>query len=161
MKNLIPTINQIIQFGLSSSLEVADKEKLLEQNLVRLYSLYFDIAFEYDDAGYPDVDRSGLQDIRSHVQSNFPDFGLYYEMTAISDWDSAKVRPVGDAIDDLSDIIRDLMEIKWRYENNSPANGLWYFQLIFPVHTRDHLLGLLKYLVLLQYAEVEDWPGGR
>lgn len=146
MQSLIPTINQIIQFGLASDLEEANKEKLLEQNLVRLYSLSFDITYEYDEAEYPDFDRSGLQDIRSHVQRNFPDFGLYYEMSAISNWDSAKVRPVGDAIDDLNDIIRDLMEIKWRYENNSPANGLWYFQLIFPIHTQQHLLGLLNYM---------------
>ncbi len=73
MQSLIPTINQIIHFGLASDLEEANKEKLLEQNLVRLYSLSFDITYEYDEAEYPDFDRSDYR-IFEAMSRNFPDF---------------------------------------------------------------------------------------
>ncbi|KUJ53355.1 hypothetical protein [Chryseobacterium sp. JAH] len=52
---------------------------------------------------------------------------------------------IGDAIDDLSDIILDLLQIKWRIENNSPDDGLWYFQLVFSSHTQQHIIDLLSY----------------
>lgn len=53
---------------------------------------------------------------------------------------------IGDAIDDLSDIILDLLQIKCRIENNSPVDGLWYFQLVFSGHTQQHIIDLLNYL---------------
>lgn len=53
---------------------------------------------------------------------------------------------MGDATDDLTDIILDLLQIKWRIENNSPNDGLWYFQLIFASHTQQHIIDLLNYL---------------
>ena len=46
----------------------------------------------------------------------------------------------------LTDIITDLFEIKWRLENNSLADGLWYFELIFKGHTQLHILDLLNYM---------------
>ncbi|WP_165850743.1 hypothetical protein [Chryseobacterium sp. 5_R23647] len=46
----------------------------------------------------------------------------------------------------MSDIILDLSEIKWRIENNSLADGLWYFQLIFAGHTQQHILDLLNFM---------------
>lgn len=41
-----------------------------------------------------------------------------------------KDNAIGDAIDDLSDIIIDLLEIKGRIENNSLADGIWFFELL-------------------------------
>ena len=52
----------------------------------------------------------------------------------------------GDAIDDLLDIIYDLLEIKWRKENNSENDAWWFFELIFYSHTQQHLIDLLNYL---------------
>ena len=42
-------------------------------------------------------------------------------MLDINDLDNFKDMAIGDAIDDLSDIIIDLLEIKWRIESNSLA----------------------------------------
>ena len=64
----------------------------------------------------------------------------------INDIDNIKDNIIGDAIDDLSDIITDLLQIKWRIENNSLANGLWYFELIFYGHTQQHILDLLNFM---------------
>lgn len=146
MKELIPTINEIVKYGLQSNLTVTDKEKLLERHLVKIYDLYFDIEYKFDETDFPDFDKSLLPDIRQNVTSNFTGFGFYKTILDINDIDNLKDNTIGDAIDDLSDIIIDLLEIKWRIENNSLADGLWYFQLIFYGHTQQHILDLLNFM---------------
>lgn len=146
MEELIPTITEIVKYGLQPNLTITDKEKLLERNLVKLYDLYFDIAYEFDDATYPEFDTIQLPDIRQNVASNFESFGFYKSVIDITNMDSLTDHAIGDAIDDLTDIIRDLLEIKWRIEHNGLADGLWYFQLIFQEHTQRHILNLLNYI---------------
>ncbi len=53
---------------------------------------------------------------------------------------------IGDAIDDLTDIINDLLEIKWRFEHTTEKQTLWYFELLIRIHSEQHLVDLLKYL---------------
>jgi hypothetical protein len=142
MKELIPTINEIVKYGLLPNLTVTEKEKLLERHLVKIYDLYFDIEYKYDEANFPDFDKSKLPDIRKNVSNNFKNFVFYKTNLDINDIDNLEC----DAIDDLSDIITDLLEIKWRIENNSLADGLWYFKLIFYGHTQQHILNLLNYM---------------
>ena len=146
MKELIPTINEIVKYGLQSNLTVTDKEKLLERHLVKIYDLYFDIEYKFDETDFPDFDKSQLPDIRQNVTSNFTDFGFYKTILDINDIDNLKDNAIGDAIDDLSDIIADLLEIKWRIENNNLADGLWFFELIFYSHTQQHILDLLNFM---------------
>ena len=146
MTELIPTINEIVKYGLQPNLTVTDKEKLLERYLVKIYDLYFDIEYKFDETDFPDFDKTQLPDIRQNVSSNFKDFGFYKTILDINDVNNLTDTALGDAIDDLSDIIFDLLEIKWRIENNSLADGLWYFQLIFYGHTQQHILDLLSYM---------------
>lgn len=146
MTELIPTINEIVKYGLQPNLTVTNKEQLLERNLVKIYDLYFDIEYKFDERDFPDFDKSQLPDIRQNVESNFKDYGFYKTILDINDIDNLKENAIGDAIDDLTDIITDLLEIKWRIENNSLADGLWYFQLIFYGHTQQHILDLLNYM---------------
>ena len=146
MTELISTINEIIKYGLKPSLTITNKEKLLERNLVKIYDLYYDIKYEFDETDFPDFDKSQLPDIRQNVSSNFKDFGYYKTILDINDVNNITDTALGDAIDDLSDIIIDLLEIKWRIENNSLADGLWQFQFIFHAHSQQHLLDLLNYM---------------
>lgn len=146
MTELIPTINEIIKYGLQPNLTVSDKEKLLERNLVKIYDLYFDIKYKFDETDFPDFDKSQLPDIRQNVSSNFKDYGFYKTILDINDIDNLVDNAISDAIDDLSDIIIDLLEIKWRIENNSLADGLWFFELTFYSHTQQHILDLLNFM---------------
>lgn len=146
MTELVPTINEIVKYGLQANLTLADKEKLLERNLVKIYNLYFDIEYKFDETDFPDFDNSQLPNIRQNVESNFKDFGLYKTILNINDIDNLKENEIGDAIDDLTDIIIDLLGIKWRIENNSLADGLWFFELTFYSHTQQHILNLLNYM---------------
>ena len=146
MTDLIPTINEIVKYGLKPNLTVTDKEKLLERNLVKIYDLYFDIEYKFDETEFPNFDKSQLSDIRQNVESNFKDYGYYKTILDINNLYKLTDNAIGDAIDDLSDIIIDLLEIKWRIENNSLSDGLWFFELIFHSHTQQHILDLLNYM---------------
>lgn len=53
---------------------------------------------------------------------------------------------MGDAVDDLSDIIYDLLEVKWRLEHTSETDAWWHFLFTFQAHTQQHLIDLLNYL---------------
>lgn len=146
MTELIPTINEIVKYGLQQNLTITNKEKLLEKNLVKIYNLYFDIQFDFDENDYPDFDKANLPNIRQNIESNFKDFGFYKITLNINDISNLQDSAIGDAIDDLNDIIIDLLEIKWRIENNSLADGLWFFELTFYSHTQQHILDLLNYM---------------
>lgn len=148
MTELIPTINEIVKYGLQPNLttDKNERSKLLEKSLVKIYSLYFDIEYTFDETDSADFDKQKLLKIRQNVESNFPDFGLYKKVIDFTDLDNKVDDGIGDAIDDLTDIILDLLEIKWRIETNSLADGLWYFQLIFYSHTQQHILDLLNYM---------------
>ena len=81
MTELIPTINEIVKYGLEPNLATSDKEKKLEKNLVKIYQLYFDIKYKYDETYFPEFDKTEYSDIRQKVTSNFKDFGLYKKNT--------------------------------------------------------------------------------
>ena len=146
MTELITIINEIVKYGLQPNLTITDKEKLLEKSLVKIYNLYFDIKFDFDEKDYQDFDKSNLPNIRQNIESNFKDFGFYKTILDIKDFHNLEDSSIGDAIDDLNDILIDLLEVKWRIENNSLADGLWFFQLAFYSHIQQHILDLLNYM---------------
>lgn len=146
MQDLIATINEIVKYGLEPGLGKPYGYKHLEKNLVKIYSFYFDVRYEHDDTAYPDFDRKQFPNIIENVQSNFPKFGFYKTILDINDVAKNDDIAMGDAVDDLSDIILDLLELRWRIENCSTNNGLWYFDIRFPIHTQQHILDLLNYI---------------
>jgi hypothetical protein len=145
MRELIPTINEIAKYGLQPNLTEVDKEKSLAKSLVKIYNLYFEIEYEFDETDYPDFDNEKYQNIRQNVESNFKDFGFYKMVLEINDMVNDEIG-IGDAVDDLSDIIKDLLEVKWRIDNNSLNDGLWFFNFIFNSHTEKHIIDLLNYI---------------
>ena len=146
MKDLIRIIDGIAKYGLSTNLKIENKEKDLERNLVELYSYYFNVTHESDDRKYPDFDKKLFPHVIDNVRYNFPDFGFYHTVLNSNEILSDIETGTGDAEDDLTDIIYDILQIKWRIENNSDMNGLWYFKLIFKGHTQQHLIDLLNFM---------------
>jgi len=137
MKELINAINAVVEFGLHPNIPSDDKELTLERNLVKIFSLYYDLTIESDDADYPDFEKEMFPNVRENLTSNFP---LYFEVSNLID------DVCGFPSDDLPEIVYDLLEAKWRIENNSLADGLFYFQLHFYSHTQRHILRLLCYM---------------
>ena len=146
MKELIPIINEITKYGLQPDWTIPDKERLLEKDLIKIYAFFFDISYKFDETDYPEYTGITLADIRKNVETNFKDYGFYRTVLDINDLDNIEDLAIGDAIDDLTEIIADLLEVKWRIENNSIDDGLWFFELIFKSHTQAHIIDLLNYM---------------
>ena len=145
MQKLISTIDEIAKYGLGQP-EVFSKIDDLVKHLARLNTLYYDTASNFDNSDYPGFENPEGKDVLDNIRANFPDFGYYHILLNGPEIKDAAEIAVGDATDDLNDIIRDLMEVKWRLENNSEVDGLWFFRFIFKSHTQQHLLGLLEFI---------------
>jgi len=74
----------------------------------------------------------------------FSNYGLY----AVADPTEPinEKNMVGDAIDDLADIARDLEEVIWRFENIGADDAHWHFKLLYRAHWGMHLRELSHYL---------------
>ena len=146
MQEILDQINEISKYGLTKNSIEKDKEKNLEKHLVKIYNSYFETEYTFDESNYPEFKKNEILNIRENIQSNFPNFGYYKIAKEIENIYSETEYFVGDAIDDLADIIIDLQEIKWHAENNSEDDAKWFFKFIFENHTKQHLIALLNYL---------------
>jgi hypothetical protein len=85
-----------------------------------------------DNSDPPEADYKQLY---AALCARFPEYG-YYAMA-----DPLEVLPekpsVGDAIDDLADIVLDLREVLWRFETLGADDAHWLFRLMFrPIGAR-------------------------
>ena len=87
----------------------------------------------------------------SALRPRFP--GLGYHGVA----DPLEVSPpgevmVGDAIDDLTDIVGDLEQCLWRHDNVGLDDALWHLGLLYRTHWGRHARELGLYLHALQFT---------
>lgn len=143
---LVRAIDAVTVFGLRPNVQIPNANRYLEEGLVDLYRIYLKTDDVVDDEEYPEFDRSKLEKTRQHIASTFAGLGYYKKILDIEDLSNREDIATGDALDDLTDIINDMLEVKWRIEHNSPEDGLSYFKMIFKSHTQQHLLDLLNYL---------------
>ncbi|WP_238749291.1 hypothetical protein [Neolewinella maritima] len=147
MEYLENIIDEIIKYGLDGQIEIDGKDKDLELNLVKLYSKFFEINYQFDQFEYDGFKRNDhYPRITENVRSNFQDYSFYHTVSSNVPVNEKPIILTGDAIEDISEIINDLLEVKWRNQNNSADDALWYFELIFNTHTRYHLVSLLNYI---------------
>lgn len=118
--------------------------------LVSAYHNTPDSFDELDDKEAPATDYDRLSALLS---KRFPDFGFY----AVADPLDMRLEAlgVGDAIDDLADIVLDMQETLWRYENVSEADGNWYFRFSY-YHWGVHIRSLSLYLCHLLHRQAQD-----
>jgi len=146
LSELRKLIDKITEFGINPNVESTDNTELLKKLLVGIYSEYLNAEFEFDETEYDEEPEFNYKKIREIVKSNFPDFD-WYSMVL----DSNKMEPnietgCGDELDDLTDIIKDLLAVKWRMENTSMNDALWHFAFSMRTHSEQHLVDLLKRL---------------
>jgi hypothetical protein len=85
--------------------------------------------------------------MRAQACKLFPDFGFYNEVADCSVNIADTGFTLGDAIDDLADIARDLNETEWCWQNNSEADGMWHLKFTLENHAGNHMRRLQYYLV--------------
>ncbi|MBC3847209.1 DUF5063 domain-containing protein [Winogradskyella echinorum] len=146
MSKLKELIDRIVEFGTNEKIESENKTLEIKRLLVGIYTEYLKVETEFDETDYEEPLRLDYDGIRSIVTEHFPDFGWYH-----SAWESHKINEdadlvTEDSIDDLTDIIKDLIEVQWRLENNSEKDGLYQFEFLMKHHSEQHLVNLLKYL---------------
>ncbi|WP_425077924.1 DUF5063 domain-containing protein [Psychroserpens sp. S379A] len=146
MSELRKLIDQITEFGINPKVELTDKVDVLKKLLVGIYSEFLKTEFEFDETDYEDEPDFDYKKILENVKANFPDFGWYSSVL-----DSNKMEPnveigIGDELDDLTDIIKDLLVVKWKMENTSMDDALWQFQFSMQSHSEQHLVDLIKRL---------------
>ena len=146
MNKLRELIDKITEFGINPKVELTDKTDVLKKLLVEIYSEFLNAESEFDETDYEEEPDFDYKEIREKVKSNFPELGCYGTILDINKIAQESELAIGDAIDDLSNIIKDLLVVKWRFENTSEIDAIWDFEFSMRTHLEQHLVDLLKYL---------------
>ncbi|CAM1353734.1 DUF5063 domain-containing protein [Tenacibaculum halocynthiae] len=146
MSILKKLIDRIIEFGTNEKIESENKTLEIQRLLVGIYAEYLKVETEFDDADYEKPINLDYDGMRSIVTKHFPDFGWYHSAMESHKINEDAYLVTEDPIDDLTDIIKDLIEVQWRFENNSEKDGLYQFEFLMKDHSEQHLVNLLKYL---------------
>jgi hypothetical protein len=91
----------------------------------------------------PELAPSDWSHVVAGVQIAFPELDFYRCVDPNMQMDEEP--GVGSAVDDLSDILRDLEQIRQRAETAGAADAAWYARVIWP-HTGAHLTQLRRFL---------------
>ena len=149
MNKINELIGGIIKFGLSVNVKSENNVLEIRQLLTGIYLEFLILEAEYEPIDRKDPPNFEYKEIRSIVESNFPNLGMYHSI-----FDSHKLNGIADlvtedSIDDLTDIIKDMMSVNWRFKNNSDSDALYHFQFAMKYHSEQHLVNLIKYLKYL------------
>jgi hypothetical protein len=132
----------------------------LAHTLDRLALAYHDtesMALDEDDTPDPPVQDYGP--LRDQAVRSFPGLGYYHSSSSVPlEVEENATLTLGDGIDDVADITGELLEVMWRWENNGPADAVWYFRFSYEAHWGRHLHSLRSYLHTLMF---ESTPGLR
>ena len=126
------------------SVETAENE--LPALLDRLALAQSFLSYTFDESDYPDAPHRSYDELRTIVSTRFPNYGYYNVAEEITSDIGESGTIVGDAIDDLADIARDLYDVEWYWANTSEAHALFHFEYDFKHHWRRHLRKLQLYL---------------
>jgi hypothetical protein len=144
IKQTIDEFLSLVEKGCGSTEKNEAKLKLVLDKLA--LAQYF-ATYEFDSKDYADAPRKTDEELQKLVTTQFPNYGYYNVAENVTKDVGEGITNVGDAIDDILDIAKDLYETKWRWENNSPEDGLWFFKNNFQSHWNEHLRGLQIYLL--------------
>jgi len=139
-------INRITEFGTNPNVESENKTDEIQKLLAALYSEFLNLNAEFDDGNFDDEPDFDYETIKKNVEANFPEFGWYHSV-----WECHKIIAdadlvTSDSIDDITDIIKDLLEVKWCFENTSEKNAKWHFYDLMRIHSEQHVVNFLKYI---------------
>ncbi len=146
MSELRKLIDKITEFGINPKVELTDKTDVLKKLLVGIYSEFLNMEFEFDETDYEEEPDFDYNEIKENVKSNFPSFGWYSMVLDLNKMQPDVEIGIGDALDDLTDIIKDLLVVKWKMNNTSKMDALWEFEFSMRTHSEKHLIDLLKFI---------------
>jgi hypothetical protein len=144
IKQTIDDFLSLVEKGCGSTEENEAKLKLLLDKLA--FAQHF-AAYNFDGTDYADAPSKDYGELRKLVTARFPNYGMYNVAEDVTTNVGQGKAIVGDAIDDITDIVGDLFETKWCWEKNSADDALWHFKFNFESHWSQHLRELQIYLL--------------
>jgi len=95
------------------------------------------------------IDRPEVADdtMLRKIPERFPDFGHYTLVDPVEPGDVDPEVRLGDALDDVSDIARDLLRVRQIWDEVGEAEALWELRFSFESHWEYHLRHLQLYLL--------------
>src|SRR4051812_6160488 len=96
----------------------------LELVLDKLALAHNFIEYQFDNTDHPDAPREDYERLRKLAEARFQGFGYYNTPANMTEKIARSEMCVGDAIDDVADIARDMYQIAWCWNNTSPEDAL-------------------------------------
>lgn len=144
------SINNFLDLLENNQGDVQANTHALELALDQLALAYHFSSAEFEDTEF-DPPTQDYQRWRKLAAERFPQFGFYNIPSRITSQVMETEMQVGDALDDLADIARDLAEVVWCWEHISELEALWRFRLAYEQHWGEHLRQLQLYLYALRH----------
>jgi hypothetical protein len=107
---------------------------------------------DFDKKHYSNPPKSDSKYLRSIVEKKFPFYGYYNIPENVTGNVANTGILVGDAIDDIVDILSEFQGVYWRWKNNSVEDALWHFKQGFYHHWGEHLRFLQLYVFLVDHG---------
>jgi hypothetical protein len=123
-----------------------DDETLLLSTLDQVAASTTSVQVEFDQRDWPEPPDVDYSLRRERVARRFSHLGYYNIASNICGEPGESGVNVGDVSDDLADILGDLSDVLWRWENTSQADAIWHLQLTYRQHWGAHLRALQLYL---------------
>jgi hypothetical protein len=133
----------------SLTLAAEDRLARLPSVLDSLAIAVRDITYEFDETDYAEKPAEDYQAAYQVVGRHFPTLGYYNIPLSITREIGEASIGIGDAIDDIVDILFDLKDVLSRFENTSVSDALWYLNENYRSHWGLHLRELQLYLHVL------------
>lgn len=124
-------------------------DEVLARALDALALAYHDTPPGKPSASEAEPPGDDYQLIRRQVGRLFPGLGFYGAADPLKVPNEEAL--VGDAIDDISDIARDLRKILWRWQILGTDDANWHFRFGYQTHWGRHLHELRFYLHAKQF----------
>lgn len=144
--NIYQAITQMLDLCVGKTQTMENNIPLLVKSLDAVALAYHFAEDSFDPTNSPKPPDNDYQQLRTIISARFPSLGFYNRPSEIATQITQASIVVGDAIDDLTDIILDLQAIKWRWENTNIDDALWHYRLTFEIHWGQHLRDLQWYL---------------
>ncbi|MBF5045420.1 DUF5063 domain-containing protein [Aggregicoccus sp. 17bor-14] len=124
----------------------AEREAALRLALDRLALAQHFAHGPGDERRFPEPALTPHDALRARLGPLFPGLGLYDAVLESTEHLGEPELGIGDALDDLIDIARELEGVLLRWESTSEADALWHLRFGFDSHWGKHLRSLQLYL---------------
>ncbi len=134
-------IQNFIDFVESPKLtEQVDKLNELESKLISL----LEICNQLGSKQGKDLEKEfDYKEIRKNISESFKELNKYNDTLEVCDNVGSSEIVIGDALDDLTDIVKDLKE-SLTFQNEKDIES--HLKLSFELHFKTHIINLLRYL---------------